>query len=118
MTTDRTSEERIANLETQITKLQKAQNDLYAQLTKAQLEQWQGRIDDLEVQAHLGAMEANERVTALVDQLRSKWAAARSQVEGATSTTTEVVDTLRIGLQDAFGDLRKALLQTKQKVTH
>lgn len=118
MTTDRTTEERIAELEAQIAKLQARQSDLNEQLTRAQVEQWQGRIDDLEVQMHLGAMEANEHLTALADQFRSKWATARVQMESASVTTTEVFDTLRIGLENAYGEIRKALLETKQKVAH
>lgn len=118
MTTDKTTEERIARLEAQLTKLQSKQGDLYAQLRKAQLEQWQGRIDDLEVQMHLGAMEANERLTDLLDQLRSRWATARAQMEAAPATGTDVVDTLRSGVEKAYDEVRAALLESRRKVSH
>jgi len=118
MTTDTTTEKRIAKLEAQITRLQAKQSELNKQLTKAQVQQWQGRIDDLEVQMHLGAMEANEHLAELLERFRSTWATARAQMESASSTTTEVVDTLRIGLENAYGEFRKALLETKQKVSH
>ena len=74
-----TSDERIARLEAQIEKLQTKQSDLHRQLIQAQRDQWQGRVDDLEVQMHLGAMEANDKAAALMDQLRSRWADARGQ---------------------------------------
>ena len=115
--TPATTDERIARLEAQITKLQVKQGDLHGQLRQAQLEQWQARIDDLEVQMHLGALDANERVTALADQLRARWAAARSQIETAPSTATDVADTLRTGVEKAYAEIRTAMLESKQKVT-
>jgi hypothetical protein len=118
MTTEMTTEDRIAKLEGQSAKLQTKQGELYAQLRRAQLEQWQGRIDDLEVQMHLGALEANERITALADQLRSRWAATRLQMEMTPSTATEVIDRLRVGVEKAYEEMRQAILESKQKVTH
>lgn len=112
-----TTEERIAKLEDQIDKLQAKQAELRKQLTKAQIDQWQARIEDLEVQMHLGAMETSDRLTALMDQLRSKWADARRQFEDATSTASSVADTVRTGLESALKELRKALLESKNKLT-
>lgn len=113
-----TTEERITALEKQIAELKHKQSDLHEKLTKAQVEQWQARIDDLQVQVHLGAMETNEHLATLIEQLRSKWAAARSQKEGASAAATEAGDTLRVGLEKAYGEIRSALLATKNKVSH
>lgn len=112
-----TSEERIAKLEGQIDDLRKKQADLHKQLTKAQIDQWQGRIEDLEVQMHLGAMESSDRLNALMAGLRSRWADARKQFEDKASTATSVADTVRSGLENAFAELRKALLETKSKLS-
>ncbi len=112
-----TTEERIAKLEAQIGKLQAKQTELHKQLTKAQIDQWQGRIEDLEVQMHLGAMETTDKLTALMDQLRNRWADARRQFEDATSTASSAADTVRTGLENAFKEVRKALLETKNKLT-
>ena len=111
-----TSDERIARLEAQIDKLQERQAELYKQLAQAQRDQWQGRIDDLEVQLHLGAMEANDRVNALMEQLRTRWAEVRGQFDDAASTASSVGETLRAGLESAFRDVRKALLESKNKI--
>lgn len=118
MTTEMTTEDRIARLEGQITKLQSRQTELNGQLRKAQLELWQGRIEDLEVQMHLAALDANDRLTALADQLRSRWAATRQQMETSPSTATEVVDRLRLGVENAYDEMRRALLESREKVTH
>lgn len=111
------TDERIARLEAQIDKLQTRQAELYQQLAQAQRDQWQGRVEDLEVQLHLATMDASERVNALMDQLRSRWAEARGQLEEAGSTATSVGDTLRVGLEKAVRDLRQALLESKNKVS-
>ena len=109
------SEERIAELEAKILKLQASQEELFKQLSTAQRQQWQGRVDDLELQAHLGAMEVNERVQPLLDDLRSKWAEARSHFEGAASTAGGVTDALRSSMESAVRDVRDALLQASQR---
>jgi chaperonin cofactor prefoldin len=112
-----TTEERITELETQIGKLQAKHAALRKELTKAQVDLWQGRIEDLELQMHLGAMETTDKLTALMDQLRSKWADARRQFEDATSTASSVADTVRTGLEKALNEVRKALLESKNKLT-
>jgi predicted nucleic acid-binding Zn-ribbon protein len=111
-----TTEKRIAELEAQIDKLGARQAELHKQLTKAQLDLWQGRIEDLEVQVHLGAMETTDKLTALMDQLRSRWADARRQFEDAASTASSVADTVRTGLENALNEVRKALLESKNKL--
>jgi TolA-binding protein len=110
------NEDRITGLESQIRKLQGEQAELRRQLAKAQLDQWRGRIEDLEVQMHLGAMEASDQLAALMRQLRDKWADARRQVEENISTASGAADTVRTGLENAFDDLRKALLEAKNKL--
>lgn len=103
------SEDRISGLEA-------SQDELYKQLAVAQREQWQGRVDDLELQAHLGAMEANDRVQPLLSELRSRWDEARSQLEDAASTAVAVTDTLRAGMELAIRDVRHALLESSKQL--
>ena len=112
-----TTEDRIEKLEGEIGKLRAQQADLRKQLIKAQLDQWQGRIEDLEVQMHLGGMEASDKLTALMDHLRDRWADARRQFEASITTAASVADTVRTGLEKAVDDLRKALIESKSKMT-
>jgi gas vesicle protein len=112
-----TTENRIAELEAQLGKLQAQQADLRKQLAKAQLDQWQGRIDDLEVQMHLAAVKTSDKLTAQMDKLRAKWADARRQFEETISTASSVADTMRAGLEKAVDDVHKALLESKSKLT-
>ncbi len=112
-----TTEERIAQLETQIHKLQAKQAELHRQFAKAQIDQWQGRVEDLELQMHAGAADANDKLTAVMDQLRSKWADARRQFEDAASTASSVADTVRTGLENAVSEVRRALLESRSRLT-
>jgi ribosomal protein L29 len=111
-----TTEDRIEQLEGQVDKLRAQQADLRKQLAKAQLDQWRGRIEDLEVQMHLGGMEASDKLAALMDRLRDRWADARRQFETSINTAATVADTVRTGLEKAVEDLRKALLESKSKL--
>ena len=111
-----TTEDRIAKLEAEIGKLRTQQAALRKQLAEAQLDQWQGRVEDLEVQMHLGAMDANDKVNALMARLRDRWTDARRQFEQSITTASSVADTVRSGLENAIGDVRKALLESKRKL--
>ncbi len=112
-----TTDERIAHLEAQIDDLRAKLAKLHQQMSKAQIDQWQGRIEDLEVQLHLGAMETSDKVTALMGHLRSRWADARQQLEDRASTASSLADTVRTGLENAFAEVRKALLETKNRLS-
>lgn len=108
-------DDRIAKLQAQIDKLEAKQTELYEQLAEARLDQWKGRLEDLEVQAHLGAMDTNDRVAALVQRARERWDDARSQLGGATSTASGVAETVRSGFENALEDVRTALVEAKDK---
>ena len=112
-----TSDERIKQLEARIDVLQEKQADLRKELAQAQRDQWQGRVDDFEVQMHLGAMEANDKAAALMDQLRARWSDARGQFDDAIATASSVGESLRAGLEKAARDLRQALLESHRKIT-
>jgi chromosome segregation ATPase len=111
------TEDRITQLEDQIHELHDQQAEVRRQLAKAQLDQWQGRIKDLEVQMHLGAVEATDKAAAQMKKLRDRWADARRQLEESVKTASSVADTVRAGLEKAFDDVRQALLESKNKLT-
>ena len=111
------TDDRIAKLEEEIRSLHAQQVELRKQLARAQLDQWQGRFEELEVQMHLGAKEASDKTKALMEQLRGRWADARRQMEESISTASSVADTVRTGLEKAYTDLRTALLESAGQVT-
>lgn len=110
------SEDRIKDLEKQIARLQERQEELGKQLAQAEMDRWQGRIEDLEVQMHLGAMDANDRLEGLLEQVRSRWTEATAQYAGTASAASEGLGAVRTSLQTAYKEIRQALLDTKTKI--
>lgn len=108
---------RITRLQEQIERLEAEQRTLREKLTAAQVEQWQGRIDDIELQTHLASMEANDRVTTVRDELRKQWHDATTQIASSTHAASDVVDSVRDGVERAIRNLREALVEATQKAT-
>lgn len=112
-----TTDERLASLEARINALTEANETATRQFVQARIDQWQARIDDLELQVHLGRLETTERVTALTTDLQSRWDKARRQLQDATTTTTAVAETLQTGLDKAYHELRDALMASRKQLT-
>lgn len=110
--------ERIAALEAQVGDLEEQLSTVRRQLSRAELDQWRARIDDLEVQAHLGSLEVRDELAPLVEGLRNTWLDARSRIESGSDTTTEVIDALRDGLEQAMADIRRSLITARTAVRH
>ena len=113
-----TTIDRIRKLEDELATLRTEQADLLRRQARFEVDVWQGRIDDLEIQVHLGAMEAGDRLQPLMDKLKVTWDDSRGQLAAAGATATSVAETLRDGLESAIADIRTALLESKQKVSH
>lgn len=111
-----TTEERITILESRLDDLQKSHDLISAQLNQARIEQWQARIDDLELQVHLGAADARDRLDELTTELSHRWSKVRQQLGIATATTSEVTETLRGGLESAYKNLRDALIESRKQL--
>jgi predicted nucleic acid-binding Zn-ribbon protein len=110
-----TTDARISKLEAQIDRLEAKEAELRSQLAKAQLDQWYARIEDLELQAHLGAMETQDRIRALMAQVRQAWQDAKRQVEGTASSASEVVDDVRTRIEGLIQDLRRGMADASDK---
>jgi hypothetical protein len=111
-----TDTDRIVELERRLEEIRQQQEDLRRQLAEARSDQWQARIDDLDVQAHLGAMEAEDKLEPLIEQLRNKWLDARRQFDSGASTASDVIDQLRDGFEQAGRDIRDALSDVRASV--
>ena len=104
---------RIAKLEAHIDKLETEQRKLRERLTQAQIEQWQGRIEDIEVQSHLASLEAQDRLGPLRDDLRNQWLDVKTQLGHSKDTASDVIDTLRESVEAAIKALRDAVQQLR-----
>lgn len=110
MKTDQPLEARIHQLEDEMARLR-------SELVQARLDQWEGRVDELELQMHLGAAEVTDRMSPRVEELRDTLRKARAQAQSAGATTADVVETLRAGVERAIKDLRDAVIKAKGSVT-
>lgn len=104
------TEARIAGLEAHIAELQAELAATRQQLTDAQLDQWKGRIDELEVQIHLGRLDAEQQMQPVLEQLRNWWLDAREQLShtgsAASSAAGDAFSSLRSGVDKAMDQLR------------
>ena len=102
--------ERIARLEAHLAELQGELSETRRQLADAQLDQWKGRIDEIEVQMHLGRLDAEQQVEPVLEQLRNWWLDAREQLThasaSASSAATDAFSSLRQGVDKAMDQLR------------
>ena len=105
-----TDDARINELEGHIDELKTQIHDLQSQLAELELDQWKGRIDDLEVQLHLGAMAGRDRLAPLVETLRNSYLDARENLTDTASAAGDVTGRIRKGLEQAMGDIRRAVL--------
>lgn len=116
---DDPNEQRIATLESHIAELQAELAETRRQLTDAQLDQWKGRIDELEVQMHLGRLDAEKQMEPVVEQLRNRWLDAREQVtqagSAAASAASDAFGALRQGVEQAMDQLREGARSARGK---
>lgn len=111
------ADDEIRRLEGRIAELEKEQAALQRQLAQAQIDQWEGRIDDLEVQVHLGSLEVQDRLDPLLETLRNRWLDAKEQVNRSSDTAGDVFATLRSGLEQAMSDIRSAVSDARRVAT-
>jgi hypothetical protein len=107
----------IADLEAHIAELEHEEEQLRESLARTQMEQWEGHLDDLQVQVRLGAMEVRDRLDPIVDRVRGQVAEARSRVETGGETASEAAAAIRSGVEAAWRDMRAALAEAQKIVT-
>ena len=107
----------IADLEAHIEALETEEEQLREELARTQMEQWEGHLDDLEVQVHLGAMEVRDRLDPIVARVRGQLAEARSRMETGGETAADAASAIRSGIEAAWKDMRHALAEAQKIVT-
>jgi hypothetical protein len=108
--TDQDLEARVHALEAQL-------DDLRRRLAESELDDWKSRIDQLEVQAHLAQMEADDQLQPLLDQMRNRWLDAKSQFDKASNAAGGALSTVTDGVRSAAKDLGDALSDAVKKLT-
>ena len=108
-----TTDARISKLEAQIKRLVAKEAELRSQLAKAQVDEWCARIEDLELQAHLGTVETQDRICPLMAQVRQIWQDNKRQVEGTASSASDVIDDVRGHIEGLLLDVRRGMADAK-----
>lgn len=109
--------DRVDELQQQVDRLSEELTSVRRQLQAAELDQWRGRIDDLEVQATLGSMSVRDRLAPVIEELRNTWLDARTKVADGSETASEVTDRLREGMERAMSDIRSAVRDAKASLS-
>jgi hypothetical protein len=104
------------DLEARVHALENQLDQLRRQLAESELDDWKARIDQLEVQAHLGQMEAEEQLEPLLEQMRNRLLDARAQFDKAGSAAGDALSTLTDGVRSAAKDLGDALSAAAKRV--
>lgn len=112
-----TDQQTIEELKARIDELEAEQGRLREELSRAQIDEWEGRLDDLGLQLHLGTMELRDRLDPIVEQARRQIADARARIEDGSETTADAVAALRTGFEQAWDDLRSAVNDAKSIVS-
>jgi hypothetical protein len=63
-------------------------------------------------------MEARGEIEPLLEQLRNRYLDARSQIDRMGGAAGDAVGTVTDGMRSAFDDLRKALSDAADRLTH
>jgi len=108
--TDQELEGRVHALEAQL-------DELRRRLAETELDDWKSRIDQLEVQAHLAKMDADDELEPLLEQMRNRLLDARSQFDKAGTAAGGALSTVTDGVRSAAKDLGDALAEAVRKVT-
>lgn len=101
--------QRVDDLEARLRELTEQLTSTRQQLAEAQLDQWKGRLDDIEVQLSLARLEAREQLTPVLEQLRGRVLDAQRQLSTAAGAANDVALSLRSGFEAAVDDLRVGL---------
>lgn len=105
------------DLEGRVHALEQQLDELRRRLAESELDDWKARIDQLEVQAHLGEMEAEEQLEPLIEMMRNRLLDARAQFDKAGSVAGDALGTLTDGVRSAAKDLGDALSAAAKRVT-
>lgn len=111
-----TDEPTIEALKARIDELEQEQQRLRDELSRAQLEEWQGRLDDVGLQLHLGTMELRDRLQPIVERIQQQLADARRKIDDGSSTAADAAAAIRSGVEEAWRDLREAIKDAKSIV--
>ena len=82
-------ESTIDALKARIEQLEEEQDRLRQDLSRAQLDEWQGRLDDVGLQMHLATMDLRDKLQPIVERAQQELADARNRIDEGGSTASD-----------------------------
>ena len=80
----------------------------YIQKLKLKLDEWNAKIDELEVQAKLAEMENREKYEAELSRLKEKRDELKDKIENMSESGEKAFEELRTGAEKAWESLSEA----------
>lgn len=107
---------RTSTFEAQVDHLGRQVEELTTFVARSQLDQWQSRIDDLELQIALARMTLREEAAPRIDELRSRLEKARGELATVGERAGSAWGSLSAGLRSAIGELKDAFEETRELI--
>ena len=87
----------------------------YEEKYRAQVEEWRAMIDKWSAQAKKADAEARIQLATRLDRIKSKQAIADARLQQLRSAGRDAWDDLRKGLDDAAGELSRAVEEAREE---
>ncbi|MGD2218048.1 MAG: hypothetical protein PVJ64_14925 [Gemmatimonadales bacterium] len=91
--------------------------DVYVERLKLKLEEWNDRIDMLQVLTKLARQEVQTKVEERMDHLRTKRDELESKVKEIEETGEEVGTSVKQGIEKVHSDMRETFDEVKSSLT-
>lgn len=106
---DENTDQELQELRESIGELSRKVERLTEQVVESRLEAWNGRLENLELQAHLGQMELRDEAQSRLDQVRESWSRARRTLDDVGDATGAAFESAMDDLKPALTELRTGL---------
>lgn len=109
--------EAVEALREEVARLDRKIDALSARVTDMVMKGWEGRIDQLQLQAALGRMEVRDEVEPRLQRLRKAFEAARSQLTPIPGMVSDALEDTSADLGPVLDQLERAYKDAKAAIT-
>ncbi len=106
----------LESLKDQVAELREELTDLNRRFLEEQLEAWGARLDELDIQLHLGRMDVRDDLTPALERLQERLSSARTEAEQLRGNAGDAVKAAREAVQKALSDLRSGMQEVLEKL--
>lgn len=100
----------------EIQRLRRRVEDLERRLADVEVMGWEGRIEQLQLEAALGRMEIRDELTPRVDRLRQAFESARQELQQVPTLVGEALEQTSEGLRPALEQLKRAYDEAREAI--